>query len=69
MKLLMILLLLASCAHNRKVITEGDKRIEQICEEVNFIQKMQQCMTDFADRGFDSDGVVKICNEVYKRRK
>lgn len=35
---------------------------------VTFQQRMERCMARFAYRGFNADGVVKICREIYKSR-
>lgn len=69
MKILLILLLLSSCAHNRKLIEPNKKLEKKMCEDIQYTKKMYDCMKSFADKGFDSDGLVKICNEIYKRRK
>jgi hypothetical protein len=59
----LLLFLLTSCA-TKPTIT-------RTCDRCNlrYNDRIEQCMIKFAERGFDSDGIVKICSKVYQRSK
>ena len=60
MKLLILTLLFASCAHRKPLVQD---------EQSVFYKKVEACMEKFSNHGFDADGIVKICEQVFKRKK
>jgi hypothetical protein len=67
MKILLALLLLTSCASTKRRVIMGEE-YEPKCKQVEFMERMEICMVKFSKQGFDSDGIVKMCNEIFKRR-
>lgn len=60
MKLILLGLLLTSCS-TRKPLVSND--------EAFFYKKVEACMEKFSNHGFNADGIVKICQEVFNRKR
>lgn len=63
MKLLLITILLTSCAY-----LDPEKRKDRT-QQTHYSKQLERCMEKFAKLGYDSDSLVKICGKIYERRK
>ena len=66
MKYLILCLLFMSCTTMKKRRYYPQERYCPKCERSG---QLQTCMERFADKGYDSDALVKICGKIFERRE
>lgn len=64
MKYLILALLLTSCGTKRKFVNNKQFR----CVDCSHRERIQDCMSKFAEKGYDSEALVRICGKIYERR-
>lgn len=66
----LLLFTLMSCGTARKFISEKPQpKLSCPKCESEYNQQVIDCMLKFANKGFDSEGVINICDSAFQKRK